>query len=257
MAIEYRVCKTQFDFEQTSDMETVVWGVDDRHVISSHTLHVLTHAGGNVMGAFDGERMIGCTIAFAMREEDRLWSHIAAVLPEYRGQNIGYTLKQKQREWALEKGLKRMSWTYDPAMRRNAHFNYHLLAVKSNTYHANFYGEMNDDLNIGVPSDRMETLWYLADNIKHDTPDDAPFLLKSSANNQPKILQSAEDESFYFVEIPYDFPSIKQDDKGLAASWREAMREILLPAFESGYWAVDFVTKRDEKRCWYVLKKDK
>jgi predicted GNAT superfamily acetyltransferase len=255
MAIEYRVCKTNAEFEQASKMEMIVWGMAPFLVISPHTLHVLTHAGGNVMGAFEGERMIGCTIAFAMRESDRLWSHVAAVLPDYRGQNIGYTLKQKQREWALEQSLKRMSWTFDPAMRRNAHFNFHLLGVQSNTYHANFYGDMDDDLNRGIASDRMETLWHLADNSKHEIPDEAKFLLKAGQNQQSQILQKLDNDLWYFVEIPYDFPAIKENDKNLAASWRDAMREILLSAFENDYWAVDFVTKCDEKRCWYVLKK--
>jgi predicted GNAT superfamily acetyltransferase len=253
MTIEYRVCSKNDEFEQVTDMEILVWGVGDRDVISPHTLHVLTHAGGNVMGAFDGEHLVGCTIAFAMREADRLWSHIAAVHPDYQGQEIGYTLKQKQREWALAQGLRRMSWTFDPAMRRNAHFNFHLLHVQSNTYHVNFYGEMKDSINQGIPSDRMETIWWLARNIQHNPPHEAAFLLRASAN-QPQVLQSIQGDIWYFVEIPYDFPSIKQDDKALATTWREAMRETLIPAFQNGYWAVDFVTKRDEERCWYVLK---
>jgi len=254
MAIEYRVCTKNDEFEQATDMEILVWGMNDRNVISPHTLHVLTHAGGNVMGAFDGERMIGCTIAFAMREPKRLWSHIAAVHPDYQGQQIGYTLKQKQREWALAQGLERMSWTFDPAMRRNAHFNFHLLHVQSNTYHVNFYGEMNDSINRGIPSDRMEAMWFLTKKMEYHPPEEAVFLLKAGENQAPQVLQSAT-EQWHFVEIPYDYPAMKAD-KALAVAWREAMREILLPAYANGYWAVDFVTKQDEQRCWYVLKRD-
>lgn len=254
MAIEYRVCTTNAEFEQASDMEKIVWGMDDRTLISPHTLHVLTHAGGNVMGAFEGDKMIGCTIAFAMREAGRLWSHIAAVLPEYQGQSIGYTLKQKQRQWALKQGLQRMSWTFDPAMRRNAHFNFHLLRVQSNTYHINFYGDMHDEINLGIPSDRIETLWLLDQELSFDSPQDAPFLLQAEEKQQPKISASLN-EDWHFVEIPYDFPLIKLNDKGLAFAWREAMRQTILPAFKQGYRAVDFVSDQDEKRCWYILKK--
>lgn len=168
MAIEYRVCTENPEFEQVTDMEILVWGMGERDVVSPHTLHVLTHAGGNVMGAFDGEQMIGCTVAFAMREPKRLWSHFAAVHPDYQGQKIGYTLKQKQREWALAQGLERMSWTFDPAMRRNAHFNFHLLHVQSNTYHVNFYGEMGDDINRGIASDRMEAMWFLTQKMEYN-----------------------------------------------------------------------------------------
>lgn len=254
MAIEYRVCTENPEFEQVTDMEILVWGMGERDVVSPHTLHVLTHAGGNVMGAFDGEQMIGCTVAFAMREPKRLWSHFAAVHPDYQGQKIGYTLKQKQREWALAQGLERMSWTFDPAMRRNAHFNFHLLHVQSNTYHVNFYGEMGDDINRGIASDRMEAMWFLTQKMEYNPPGEATFLLKADEKQHPQILQAAS-EQWHFVEIPYDYPAIKPD-KVLAQSWREAMREILLPAYANGYWAVDFVTKRDEQRCWYVLKRD-
>lgn len=254
MAIEYRVCTENHEFEQVTDMEILVWGMGERDVISPHTLHVLTHAGGNVMGAFDAERLIGCTIAFAMREPKRLWSHIAAVHPDYQGQNIGYTLKQKQREWALANGLERMSWTFDPAMRRNAHFNFHLLHVQSNTYHVNFYGEMKDSINQGIASDRMETLWFLRRQVEYHPPDEAIFLLKVDENQHPQVLGSAS-EQWHFVEIPYDFPAMKAD-KVLAQSWREAMRAVLIPAYKNGYWAVDFVSKHDEGRCWYVLKRE-
>jgi predicted GNAT superfamily acetyltransferase len=38
--------------------------------------------------------------------------------------------------------------------------------------------------------------------------------------------------------------------------WLESLREALIPAFENGYWAVDFVHDREHERCWYVLRRD-
>src|SRR5262245_57168782 len=145
--ITYRLVTEQKDFIQVAHLEQIIWDMEPLDVVSPHFLQVISHAGGCVIGAFDGDKMVGCCFALAMRNEPRLWSHIAAVLPEYQRQGIGYQLKQEQRTWALENGYQYMSWTFDPMMAANAHFNFHLLGAKSHTYHVNFYGDMADALN--------------------------------------------------------------------------------------------------------------
>ena len=52
-----------------------------------------------------------------------LWSHMAGVLPEYRG-GLGYRLKLAQRERALAQGYDLIEWTFDPLQAMNAHFNF-------------------------------------------------------------------------------------------------------------------------------------
>ena len=52
-----------------------------------------------------------------------LWSHMAGVLPEFRG-GLGFRLKLAQRERALAQGYDLIEWTFDPLQAMNAHFNF-------------------------------------------------------------------------------------------------------------------------------------
>jgi predicted GNAT superfamily acetyltransferase len=251
--ITYRVVTEQKDFIQVAYLEQFIWNMEALDVVSPHFLKVIAHTGGCVVGAFDGDTMVGCAFALAMRGEPRLWSHIAAVHPDYQRQGIGYKLKQEQRLWALAHGYKFMSWTFDPMMAANAHFNFHMLGVSSRTYHPNFYGDMQDALNIGLPSDRFEVLWDLQapEAISHNTPESAPFLLRM-IDDQP-VSESPLSADWHYVEIPAYFPLFRETNKPLALAWKLALRDTVCAAFEQRYEVVDFV--RQDNRNWYVLRR--
>lgn len=256
MTIDYRICTTNEEYEQVKQLEMLIWDVAARDAITFHTMHILTHTGGVVLGAFDGEMMVGMAVGFATHDPNIMWSHMAGVHPAYQSRKIGYQLKQEQRAWALKHGYTEMRWSFDPAMRRNAHFNFHILGVTSNLYHENFYGDMTDALNKGVPSDRFEAIWQLEDDTLNRAyrPDKlTPLLIED--NQQPKLLKEAN-APFLTVAIPYDYTAIKKHDLTLAAEWRFAMREVLHTAFAHDYQVVDFVTQRDVQACYYVLKRD-
>ncbi|NJN84274.1 MAG: hypothetical protein HC802_19660, partial [Caldilineaceae bacterium] len=97
-------------------------------------------------------------------------SHMLGVLPEWQGQRVGLRLKLAQREAVLRQGLTDwVTWTYDPLYRPNGVFNIHRLGATCNTYARNVYGELQDDLNRGVPSDRCQVDWRLnSPHVLHD-----------------------------------------------------------------------------------------
>jgi predicted GNAT superfamily acetyltransferase len=194
----------------------------------------------------------------------RLWSHMAAVDPAYQGQGIGFGLKQFQRKWALEHGYQEISWTFDPLQRGNANLNLHVLGAITNIYHVNFYGEMTDDINVGLPSDRVEVNWRLRNpRVKqlseHKIP--SPLLTVSDISDEQYLLRSVENQpvnaplspkqNTYLVEIPTNINSLKQTSPDLALAWRIALRNALQSAFQAGYSAQDFLMI--EGRCYYVL----
>jgi predicted GNAT superfamily acetyltransferase len=246
MAIVYRACGNA-DFDAVSDLEMLVWGMSERQSISSDVLNVLGHTGGGVLGAFDGEKLVAFTIAFATNETGRLWSHIAAVHPDYQSQGIGYELKHKQREWAMKQGYERMSWTFDPLQRRNAYFNFHSLGAECRIYHENFYGEMRDGINAGLPSDRFEVLWHFEDKPRLIPPKEAPFLLDA------RLIPAEPSESWHFVEIPYEINQLKGADIAQAQAWQKLLREVCQKAFAKGYKVLDFVHDAEAKRAYYCL----
>ena len=87
---------------------------------------VAQRTGGQVLGAFDGARMVGFTLAFAGTRagEPFLHSHQTAVLPEYRDTGVGRRLKLFQRQDALKRRIKLLvEWTFDPLELKNAYFN--------------------------------------------------------------------------------------------------------------------------------------
>jgi predicted GNAT superfamily acetyltransferase len=252
MPLSYRTCTTSEEYEAVSDLEILIWEMSERQSISPDVLHVLHHTGGHVLGAYDGNRLVAFTIAFATRDPQRLWSHIAAVHPDYQSQGIGYELKHKQREWASSEGFKRMSWTFDPLQRGNAYFNFHLLGAECQHYHENFYGQMSDGLNAGLPSDRFEVTWHFNDNPLPELPEQASCLLEA-VDSRPQLRKQASEE-WHTVEIPYDIAALKSQNIALALEWRLAMREVFGAAFAQGYKVVDFSKESQAQRALYWLK---
>ncbi|NWG17430.1 MAG: GNAT family N-acetyltransferase [Chloroflexi bacterium] len=264
MVIEYRLVEDVSEFERIVDLEIDVWGLSPRDAVPSSILHALVCNGSVLIAAYDADRIVGMAFAFPVRHGKRwmLWSHMTGVHPDYQGRGIGFDLKQRQRLWALEHGYDVIGWTFDPLQRGNANFNLRQLGVKTNIYHINFYGEMVDAINHGLPSDRVEAVWNLRDRqvkalangkvsppAEDALPEEYAFLLRSGENAHP-VLSEFSDASRY-IEIPYDLSYLKRQDKDLAHAWRLALREAMVSAFNRGYTAVDFSVQGD--RCWYVL----
>ncbi len=261
-----RVLDTISDFERVVDLEIAVWGLNPRDAVPASLIHASVVGGAVVIGAYDGDRLVGLAYAFpSWRGNKRLlWSHMTGVHPDYQGRGIGFSLKQAQRQWALEHGYRSIAWTFDPLQRGNAKFNLHLLGAKASIYHVDFYGEMADGINAGLPSDRLEVRWNL--RSKHvvslasgraasevgDFPDER-FVLRTGADGRPLLGDALlrSDAQRLFVEIPFDLVGLKQVNQAAALEWRLALRRVLQDAFSCGATLVDFVTLGE--RCWYVL----
>jgi hypothetical protein len=63
-----------------------------------------------------------------------------------------------------KQGLELITWTYDPLLSRNAHINISRLGAVCKTYLRSEYGDMQDGLNAGLPSDRFKVDWWLRSN---------------------------------------------------------------------------------------------
>jgi predicted GNAT superfamily acetyltransferase len=268
MTIEYRVVDDPEELKEIVDLEAVVWSMPLSEAVPHNMLFAIIHSGGVVIRADDDGELVGFALGLvALRgQEHILWSHMAGVIPARQGQGIGFALKQAQRRWALEHGFNVIAWTYDPMQRGNANFNLHLLKTVTNQYHVNFYGEMADGINKGMPSDRLEVTWNLLDeNVVIAADGGAPksaadtypresFLLYSDDAGSPHVsLPSAWNSQWHFAEIPFQISALKRDNIERAKAWQLALREAMRSAFANGYQAVDFAD--DGKRCWYVLKK--
>ncbi len=268
MTIEYRVVEDPEELKAIVELQTVVWSMPASEAVPHNMLFAVIHGGGNVIRAdLDGE-LVGFSLGLAALhgEERWLWSHMAGVVPGHQGRGIGSGIKYAQRRWALDHGYKVIAWTFDPLQRGNANFNMHLLKATTSTYHINFYGNMTDGINAGMPSDRMEAIWDLqaepviaaevtppTSTVVTNFPREA-FLLYSDDDGQPQLqLPSTWHSRYYFAEIPFQISKLKRENLQRAQAWQVALRQAAGGAFAQGYKAVDFAD--DGKRCWYILEK--
>ncbi len=246
--MEYRILDTIRDFEDAFALEVAVWGLDPRDAVPVNMLRALQHAGGAEIGAFDSDRIVGITLGFPAKNKEysTLWSHMTGVHRDYQGRNIGFELKRKQREWALNNGFDEIHWTFDPLQRGNANFNIHRLGATAANYLVDFYGTMVDEINrADIPTDRVESVWRLRDPrvvriMNGITPDevsaDRPFLLMD--HGLPEVIPFDAAESEYLVQIPNNLSSLP--NSSALINWRIALRKTLMNTFAQGYTATDF-----------------
>ncbi len=247
-----------------------VWGMPDLEVVPSHQLVAAVAAGGAVLGAFDEDgTLLGFCYGFIGLRDGRLlfYSHMAGVRPGYQDRDIGFLLKRAQRQAALDAGLDHMVWTYDPLQAMNASFNLRKLGVTAARYYVDYYGEMPDAINRGMPSDRLEVDWSLRDpavaaRLTGAFPPrgwpDAPAALAGKTQGGAVVPQGPMlelDAPAVRIEIPRALGDLKTHDPDAVLAWRSASREAFLHYFSRGYRAVDFVTRRDASTGAYVLER--
>ena len=121
-------------------------------------------AGGVLIGAFDGDTLVGFVYGFPSFEHGQLahHSHMLAVKPAYRNFDLGRRLKLAQREHVMAQGIELISWTFDPLQSLNAHFNFNKLGVIADRYLPNFYGEDAASFLHQTGTDRLWVSWFVS-----------------------------------------------------------------------------------------------
>ncbi|UJP11721.1 GNAT family N-acetyltransferase [Microbacterium sp. KUDC0406] len=117
--------------------------------LNTNLLSALARNGGSAVGVHtdDGE-LVGFAYGFAGRDRagnDFHYSQAAVVAPGHQGAGVGRLLKSAQRDIALEWGQRRMRWTFDPSLARNAHFNFSTLGAEGIGYEDDYYGRPGTD----------------------------------------------------------------------------------------------------------------
>ena len=212
------------DLTVANDVLQRVWGTE-MPLAPLEFLVAMSHTGGYVAGAFDGDEMVGASLGLLAVHRGRpaLHSHVTGLLPVARGTGLGRAIKLHQRAWAIERGLGFITWTFDPLVRRNAWFNLAVLGARADAYLPSFYGAMTDAINAGDESDRLYVSWDLSDEVP-STPRDA------GAHPDPIAL----------VPTPEDVVDLRRSDPVAVATWRRATRRALVGAFDAGHSIVGF-----------------
>ena len=151
------------ELEACVQLQVATWGYDPADVVPRRLFSLAARIGGQVLGAFLGERLVAFLLALpAFRNGlGYLHSHMLAVSPEYRDRGLGRQLKLAQREDALARGIALIEWTFDPLETKNAHLNLNRLGAIARRYAHNFYGLTSSPLQGGLPTDRLYAEWWL------------------------------------------------------------------------------------------------
>lgn len=238
--IQYRKLTQLSEFEQLIEIQREVWGFADVEIVPSRLFLIAHKVGGQVIGAEDGERIIGYCFSLPGIRRDTggiyLHSHMLAVLPDYRNRGIGRQLKLEQRKEALERGIDLIEWTFDPLELKNAYLNIERLGVIVRRYIRNYYGITTSKLHSGMPTDRCVAEWHL------DT------------ERTRRILEGGEREREPVVEripIPADIARIRHENIREALRIQREATEKFEECFDRGLAVTGF--ERSEKYGTYLL----
>jgi predicted GNAT superfamily acetyltransferase len=220
------------DFERCVELQLAVWGYSDGDLIPKRVFIVADRIGGQVIGAFDGELMVGFAMSLPGYRDGKayLHSHMLAVLPEYRNGGLGRRLKMAQRDDALARGFDLMEWTFDPLEIKNAHLNIVRLGAIARRYKPDFYGPSTSPLQGGLPTDRLVAEWWLRSaRVRRALGEDI-------ADQGGAIIGQAADRAAERVTVPRAVADWKRDadQRKLAKSLQTRNRLALQSAFARG-----------------------
>jgi len=242
------------EFIETTHVSKAAWGFAERALSPASDLVAATHAGGLTAGAFLGGRMVGFVHGIPRTNlgEPCQHSHLLAVVPEVQGRGLSVKLKLYQRSWCLARGIRLVTWTYDPFLLKNAKLNIGHLRATVRTFHPNFYGLMGGIYG-DLPSDRFEVAWRLeatevvraASGERPPRPDVAALPVAASPRSlpaSPRVL----------LPFPSGAPRIYRTDHEGTLKERRRFAALVRPLFARGYAVTDVAALADGRPA-YVL----
>ena len=236
--ITVRKCTTLAEFRDCVSLQREIWAESDLEVEPATMFVVAAHTGGQVLGAFDGDRLVAYTLAVVgvHRTTPYLHSHHTGVHADYRDRGVGRMLKLFQRDEALSRDIRLIEWTFDPLESRNAHFNLNRLGAIARRYRPDLYGVTTSPLHRGLATDRLVAEWQL----------DSPRVIAAIGGivNKPASAPAT-------IDLPAELERWKQGDPEQVQRVQQHVREEFTNWFGRGYAAIG--TRKTAAGTQYVL----
>ena len=162
-ALVLRHCTTLEEFHACVALQKEVWGFSDVELVPLRIFSLAPKIGGQVVGAWEGETLVGYAMAIPGNRYGHpyLHSHMVAVREGYRNTGLGRRLKLFQRDDAIARGYELMEWTFDPLEIKNSYFNLERLGAIARRYNVNQYGITESPLQGFLPTDRLVAEWWM------------------------------------------------------------------------------------------------
>ena len=247
------------EMREVEQLQRDIWGVEDLEVYPTLAFKPQTEVGAILMGAFAEGRMVGFVFGFPgiLDGETIIHSDMLGIREEYRSKNLGFLLKLAQRKAAIARGVKRVTWTFDPLQSRNAHFNFGKLGVIADKYYVDYYGVTSSFLH-RFGTDRLWVTWLLeSERVKSRV--DAKSSPHSPVADLPRVVRVGEDLE-PIAGDPLNGPQVVIEIPGELKShherWREATRQAFTSAIDARYIVKEFYISDDRKVGSYLLGQD-
>ena len=220
------------EMREVEQLQREIWGVEDLDIYPTLALKPQQEVGAILIGAFAEGRMVAFVFGFPgiLNGETIIHSDMLGVLPAYRSHHLGYLLKCAQREAAIARGVKRITWTFDPLQSRNAHLNFAKLGVIADRYYVDYYGTTSSFLH-RYGTDRLWVTWLLESER-----------VEARLRQEPVPEISGD----IVIEIPTEITSDHEQ-------WRMKTREEFTRAIADGYIVEEFYVSAGVGR--YVLRR--
>ncbi len=255
---------TLAEYQACVALQEEVWGEGFSERVPVAILKVSQRLGGVASGAYgpDG-RLAGFVFGMTGIEGETPvhWSDMLAVRPGLRDSGLGRRLKLHQRALLLERGVRRVYWTFDPLESRNAHLNLERLGVVCREYVEDMYGESDSPLHQGIGTDRLVALWELdSPRVRHRLGEEeaghggptgqaepalegvprtprleAELPSGSGSHPAPQTPRFDLEAPSVTVSIPAHIQRLRRHDPELAREWRRATRAVLVHYLERGW----------------------
>ncbi|WP_306453958.1 GNAT family N-acetyltransferase [Bacillus sp. FJAT-45350] len=264
--ITFKNITTIPELEQVQRLEEEVW---EMAPVPIHQTLTAIKNGGIMIGAYVNDYLIGFNYSFPGFENGKtyLCSHMMGIQPQYQGRGIGRQLKLKQRNIALKQGYSKITWTYDPLESVNGYLNLTKLRGIGAVYIENCYGELNDSLNKGLPTDRFKVEWFIGSgHVEMEQPwldeftysnDHSLFDNEITSEGLPKLREKEvvqlEENDHWWVPLPEKFQHIKKADPSLALDWRLKTRKAFQALLRAGFVASKIVKQRNSDVHFYLF----
>jgi predicted GNAT superfamily acetyltransferase len=227
--IVVRRCEADSELMACVELQKEVWGFSDAEMIPLRLFIVAEKIGGQVLGAFEGNELVGFALGIPGVRGGRpyLHSHMLAVQLNYRNTGIGRRIKLFQRKDALARGFELIEWTFDPLEIKNAYLNLERLGAIARRYNINQYGTSFSPLHGGLPTDRLVAEWWLRSKR-------VEALMGNGSLPRFDVQET--------IGVPGEIYGWKASEanRGKALQVQERNRELLVAAFSRGLAALGY-----------------
>ncbi|GAB4570196.1 MAG: hypothetical protein Kow0077_03850 [Anaerolineae bacterium] len=278
-SIDIRALNSWQELEALYDVQRQIWPDNLQFAIQPPLLNTIRLNGGLVLGAFDGERLVGGAVALLGADSSdssrpamanlKLTSERIFVLPEYQNQGIGTHLKLAQYQFAAQRGIRLMTWYLDPLSGAYAHITMRKLGAVVSRYLPDLY----PDQVVEGSGDRFQADWWLtsgralerlkkkgrsplslAQYLDGGTRILNPTVLDDRALPKPSDSFIQPPSALGLIEVPARIDRIEAADAGLLRAWQEHTRAIFGAVLSQGFVLTDYVHEifKGRPRSFYV-----